>query len=166
MANYPGGRALFKEIAGPFQQKAGGALKEDGTIRNALSAKEGSYRQLLALQGIHYDSSSSGDGTLFCSDIELLGMRCRSGVDSSRNLNALQLPAVISIDNNGIRQYATLLELKNGTAIISSGDKSEAVRAEHMTSVWTGEYMMLETSGEKAESKTDAARSGTAQVKR
>jgi len=105
---------------------------------------ESSYRTLAEKKGYSYSSSGSA-ASMFCSDIELLQLRCADRREPGLELRTVPLPAALKLsDGRGNSVSVALLSLPADKAKLRIGEHEVEVAAAELRSLWTGDYTILE----------------------
>ncbi len=121
-------------------------------------SREYAHNAILAKRGISYYSSDSSSDKTFCENMAILDLRCLNRKDPGRRLEALPVPAVLTLQD-GLKNvfYAAVLSVRGGRANVRIGEKEEDVSLAELQRLWSGEYMTLERSV-RAEKKKVPAR--------
>ncbi len=112
---------------------------------STAESRGSAYNAVLGQKGISYYSSGSLTDDTFCSNIEILNLRCLFRRDPGLRLETLPLPAVLTLTdgaNNSV--YAAVLSLRGDRADIRIGERDASVARTELVRLWSGEYMTLE----------------------
>lgn len=130
---------------------------------STAESKSSAYHAVLGQKGISYYASGSASDDSFCSNIEILDLRCLNRKDSGPGLAALPVPAVVTLKAGPDQLvYAAVLSLKEDRAVLRVGEKETEMALTELQRFWSGEYMTLEraikqpekTAATKARKKT------------
>lgn len=131
--------------------------------KNAQSiVSDASYRALVKSKGYSYYSAGVIVESMFCSDIELLQLRCADKREPGLELRAVPFPAVLVLsDSKGNRVSVALLALQADKAKLRIGKHDVEVAAAELRSLWTGDFTILEP---MPQSDIQVNRAGTKKV--
>ncbi|MGC2061552.1 MAG: AAA family ATPase [Thermodesulfovibrionales bacterium] len=147
-------RASLQRPAGDGQPAVAAGVVRDGRhpgipwLPSGLQPGESrgsAYNAILGQKGISYYSSDSFAEDTFCTNMEILDLRCLHRKDPERRLKALPMPSVLTLtDGSKNTVYAAILALKGDKARIRIGDTKADVAQAELRRLWSGEYMTLE----------------------
>jgi len=124
---------------------------------SAAESRGSAYNALLDQRGISYYSSDSAADDTFCTNMEILHLRCLHRKDPGRRLKALPIPSVLTLaDGAGHVLYATVVSLKGDKANVRIGETEAEITQAELQRLWAGEYMTLAQSAEPQEKKAAA----------
>ncbi|MBA4373968.1 MAG: peptidoglycan-binding protein [Thermodesulfovibrio sp.] len=125
---------------------------------STAGSRGSAYNAILGHKGISYYTSDSATDDTFCTNMEILDLRCLNRKDPERRLETVPVPAVLTLaDRSHNIFYAALISLKNDRASIRIGDKDTEVTLAELKGLWSGEYMTLENSVKPAGKEIAAA---------
>ncbi len=109
------------------------------------SVSDASYRALVESKGYSYFSTGSMAASMFCSDIELLHLRCADKREPGLDLRAVPVPALLALsDAKENNLSVALLALQADKAKLRINNNDIEVPAAELRSLWTGDYTILE----------------------
>ncbi|MDP2158334.1 MAG: hypothetical protein Q8K68_11565, partial [Nitrospirota bacterium] len=110
------------------------------------SVSDASYWALVESKGYSYYSTGSIAESMFCSDIELLQLRCADKREPDLDLRAVPVPALLALsDSKGNSVFVALLSLQADKAKIRINKNNVEVAAAELRLLWTGDFTLLET---------------------
>jgi len=124
---------------------------------SVVESRGSAYNALLDQRGISYYSSDSAADDTFCTNMEILHLRCLHRKDPGRRLKALPLPSVLTLtDGAGHVLYATVIAMNGEKATVHIGETEAEITQAELQRLWAGEYMTLAQSAEPQEKKAAA----------
>jgi general secretion pathway protein A len=114
---------------------------------STAESRGSAYNTILGQKGISYYSSDSFAEDTFCTNMEILNLRCLRRKEPGLRLEALPVPSVLTLTDGAQKVlYAAVLSLKGDKASIRIGETDAEVTQAELQRLWAGEYMTLETS--------------------